>query len=136
MNPERPGAGTVSVSGVTGEELFRNAALALAGALTDPDSVVPGGLRDRLRVEAPDADALLLRWLEALLFQLRVNRLVPADVRILRLREGAPWVLEAEVDGELLDPGRHVLRRPLENARVSGARAARTAGGWAATFLF
>jgi SHS2 domain-containing protein len=125
-----PSARALAAAGRDLPELFQNAALALAGMMVDPETVSPGGLRDRLRAEAPDAETLLVRWLEKVLIQVNANRMIPAAVRVLRFQETPSFLVEGELDGELLDPGRHGFLGDVGSVR--GARIVQDGDGWRA----
>lgn len=88
--------------GATLGEAFANAAIALTGAVTDP-----AGVRTATPIEiicaAPDAELLLIEWLNALVYEMATRRMVFAkfDVRI----DGAN--LRATAWGEAVDRERH-----------------------------
>lgn len=111
------------------EGLFHAAALRASARLVDPSTVHPGGLRDRLEVEAPSLEELMGLWLNAVLRQYWVNGTVLAGVEKLRL-ERAPEKcrLSAEIAGELLDPGRHGVLPGAKAARASSLQ--ESDGGW------
>lgn len=119
------GAFVFEASGATWEALFEDVAARVAARLVDPATVSPGGLRDRWRAEGAGPADLLARWAREVAYQVAVNRVVPARVAVRRahLPEKGPCVVEAEVDGELLDPSRHdVLRevRALDASATTG----------------
>jgi SHS2 domain-containing protein len=120
----------VIVKGDTPQALFQNAALALSAFLVDPGSVSPGGLRDRWRATGVDAKDLMTRWGEEVFFQIAKNRVIPAQVSVFRVDMPAvgPCVVEAEVDGELLDPGRHEVLR--SDASLRAVLMNKTGAGW------
>jgi SHS2 domain-containing protein len=66
-------------------DLFRNAALGMAGLLRGR----PSGARKRTRIllEAPDTETLLVDWLTELLFWLEEGDLVLEDVKIEEIGE-------------------------------------------------
>ncbi len=114
-------------------ELFANAALGLTSLVVEPATVHPGGLRDRVRAEAPDRDALLVNWLNEVLFLFSVQKEVFCRFHI---RSFSDTAIEAEAEGELLDPGRHGLLREVKAATFHGLRIARTPQGWEARVVF
>ncbi len=75
----------LEVWGSSRAALFRNAALGMAGLLRGR----PSGARKhkRFRLEAPDAETLLVDWLTELLFWLEEGELVLEDVTIQSIKE-------------------------------------------------
>jgi SHS2 domain-containing protein len=114
MNQEYGGAGMrwehfshdadVGMHGVgrTPAEAFEQAAVALTAVVTDPREVAE---RESVAFEcsAPDLEMLLVDWLNAVIYEMAVRRLVFACYRVTiendRLR-GEGW-------GEPVEPGRH-----------------------------
>ncbi len=119
--------------GATLPELFTNAALGLMSLLVEPSTVQPGGLRDRVRAEAPDRDALLVNWLNEILFLFSVQKEVFCRFQI---RSFSDTAIEAEAEGELFDPGRHGLLREIKAATFHGLKISRTTEGWEARVVF
>lgn len=85
--------------GPTLEKAFEQTALALAGVITDPSCVEP---REEVSIEcqAPDAELLLVDWLNALIYEMAVRRLILGRFRVSveddRLH-GTAWGEEADV---------------------------------------
>lgn len=88
--------------GTTPAEAFEQAALALTAVITDPTLVAPAKLIS-IACEAPDLELLLADWLNALVYEMQVNKLLFSrfTVRI----SGAKLVGEAW--GERVDVARH-----------------------------
>ena len=88
--------------GPTVEAAFEQAAAALAGVITDPARVES---REKVEIEckAPDSELLLVDWLNALIYEMAVRRLILAECRVKiegdRLH-GIAW-------GEAADVARH-----------------------------
>lgn len=72
----------------TREALYAEAARALA-ALTAERLVGEPGPPERVEVEARDADALLVAWLDELIYRSEINRCVYPDVRVLAVTDTA-----------------------------------------------
>ncbi len=88
--------------GVTPQEAFEQAALAMTAVVTDPSSVVP---RQMLEVvcRAPDYELLLIEWLNRLIFEMATRRMLFSRFDIdLALPE-----LRARIGGEPIDVERH-----------------------------
>ena len=85
--------------GPTMGEAFEQAAIALAGVITDPSGVEP---REAvvIRCEAPDPELLLVDWLNALVYEMAVRRLILARFSVSiegRRLLGQAWGEEADV---------------------------------------
>lgn len=110
------------------EEVFAHAAEGLVDLMVDPD-----GLREVERVDvavsAQDREALLVAWLNELLYQLDARGFLPRRCRIKRLTETD---LEAELAGETIDRSRHTVRRMVKSATYHGLRIERADGRWEA----
>ncbi|MGD1092445.1 MAG: archease [Bryobacteraceae bacterium] len=85
--------------GPTMEEAFEQAAVALAAVITDPSRVEP---RNELIIQcqAPNLEVLLVDWLNALIYEMAVRRMILARFRVRidgdRL-QGTAWGEEADV---------------------------------------
>jgi len=119
------------IRGQTLEELFANAAWALVDLTIDP-----AGLEEKIRktvtVAAADREALLVAWLNQLLYLLDTDGFLPRGVRIANLSDTA---LTAELTGETVDPNRHTLRRMVKAATYHGLSLSRTNGLWEARMI-
>ncbi len=117
--------------GGTLEELFANAAMGLVDLMVDP-----AGLREETRLEcsvsAADREALLVAWLNELLYLLDTRRFLPRRCQILSLTETR---LTAELLGERIDRDRHAVRRMVKAATYHGLQVAQANGGWEARIL-
>lgn len=81
---------------------FEQAALAMTAVIADPDSI---GCRDEVRIhcEAPDLELLLTDWLNALIYQMALRRMLFARFEV----ELAGVRLHARAWGEPVDVVRH-----------------------------
>ncbi|MBU3693371.1 MAG: archease [Rhodocyclaceae bacterium] len=88
--------------GATREAAFEQAGLALTGVIADPRRVRP---RDPVRIHcrAPDDELLLLDWLNALVTEMTLRRMLFGRFEV-HLADGE---LDATAWGEPLDPDRH-----------------------------
>ncbi|MBI4396088.1 MAG: archease [Elusimicrobia bacterium] len=112
--------------------LFRHAAQGLTSLLVDPATVLPGGIRERVRVQAPDKEGLLVNWLNEVLFLFNVQQMVFSRFDVRSFSETG---LEAEGEGELLDPGRHSVLREVKAATFHDLQIRRTEQGWEAKIV-
>jgi len=117
--------------GRTVEELFVHAAEGLIDLMVDP-----GGLRDGVHVQvavsAPDREALLVAWLNELLYLVDAQGFLPSRYRIAGITHTD---LAADLFGETIDPDRHTLRRLVKAATYHGLRIATTDGEWEARVI-
>jgi len=84
---------------------FRQAACALWSLMIDPSDVTSRHMTP-VAVEAMDREALLVAWLNELLYLYEARGLIGADCSVLSVTETH---LDAEVWGETVDRTRHVV---------------------------
>lgn len=112
--------------GSTKEQAFEQAALALTAVLTDPSSV--RSLESvALSCSAPDDELLLLDWLNGLIYEMAVRKMLFGrfEVHIADGRmEGTAW-------GEPIDAVRHQPAVEVKGATCTGLRVSQVPGdGW------
>jgi SHS2 domain-containing protein len=119
------------IRGRTLEELLVNAAGALVDVMVDPSA-----LRDDIRmtatVSAADRPALLVAWMNELLYLLDVHRFVPRHCRVTELHDAT---LVAELFGDTIDPTRHAVRRMVKAATYHGLSLTRANDLWEARVI-
>jgi SHS2 domain-containing protein len=119
------------IRGQTLEELFAHAADALVDLMVDPRT-----LRDNIRmtatVSAADRPALLVAWLNELLYLLDAHRFLPRRCGISEFRDTA---LAAELFGDTVDPDRHAVRRLVKAATYHGLSLTQANGLWEARVI-
>ncbi len=117
--------------GRTPEELFVHAAGGLVDLMVDPE-----GLREETHIEvavsAPDREALLVAWLNELIYQLDTRGFLP---RRCRITQASDTDLAAELFGETIDPRRHKVRRMIKAATYHGLRLTQIDGQWEARVI-
>jgi SHS2 domain-containing protein len=91
------------VAALTLSELFAAAAMALLSIAGDPALAEPRN-RYELRVSSPDRDALMVDWLNEVLFWFDGRRIA---IRSLEVRRFEDTAIEAVAEGEPRDPERH-----------------------------
>ena len=126
-----PGDLSFVARGATAEAALAAAAEALlAATLEDPASLEARETRD-LRLEETDADLLLLRLLNELIYLRDAEQLLlrPATLRLIR--DGA-LRLDARLEGERVDPTRHTLLSDVKAATAHGLAFHEKPGGWEA----
>lgn len=87
----------------------------------------------RVRVEAPDRDALLVRWLSELNFLHQSRREIYSGFRVERMSDTG---LEGEIGGEPLDPARHDELTEIKAVTYCGLLVAREGRQWVARVIF
>lgn len=121
----------LAARGRTLEEVFANAAMGLVDLIVDP-----AGLREDTRldvsVSAADREALLVAWLNELLYLLDTRGFLPRRCRIERIGDTE---LSAELIGDQIDRDRHTLRRLVKAATYHGLRLAHADGHWEARVI-
>lgn len=113
------------------EELFENAGAALMGVLTDRRRLRRQKTAEILLV-APDLEALLVAWLNYLLYLYDVDAFLGREFKVLEL---TPQRLAAQARGETYDPGRHVSRTAVKAATYHHLAIVKENGGWQATVI-
>lgn len=117
--------------GATPEELFANAALGLVDLMVDPKD-----LREETRLElsvsAQDREALLVTWLNELLYLLDAQGFVPRRSRILSMSQTE---LTAELRGERIDRSRHHVRHMVKAVTYHDLQITHSDGLWEARVI-
>lgn len=103
---------------------FEQAALALVALVSDPAAVRPLQAVP-IVCDAPDDELLLLDWLNAVVSEMAVRRMLFAAFTVT-LSDGR---LEAVARGEPIDPARHEAGVEVKGATCTQLRVALTAGG-------
>lgn len=114
--------------GPTKAAAFEQAALALTAVITDPELIEP---RDHVLIscEAGDDEQLLAAWLNAIVTQMAVRRMLFGRYEV-ELEGGR---LTATASGEPISPERHQPAVEVKGATYTLLRVARTKdGGWLA----
>lgn len=114
--------------GATLEQAFEQAALALTAVIIDPAIVAP---RDAIRLtcEAPDAELLLVDWLNALIYEMATRNMLFCRFEV-QVEDGR---LMAQAWGEALDVARHHPAVEVKGATYTELKVAQDpAGDWLA----
>ena len=114
--------------GATQAEAFEQAATALCAIVTDPRKVADSEAVD-VSCAAPDAELLLVDWLNALIFEMATRKMCFADFEV----ELADGRLHGRAWGEPLDFVRHEPAVEPKGATYTALRVAREpTGRWVA----
>ena len=97
-------------SGATLAELLTRMAQGLTELIAEDSPLQPASSRS-IRLTADSAEALLLAWLQELLFWFSTERFLPVQYE---LDEVSPTTLRGRVRGDTFDPSRHVQGREVK----------------------
>jgi tRNA nucleotidyltransferase (CCA-adding enzyme) len=115
-------------TGGTKAEAFEQAALALTAVVTDPATVHPAR-EVVIRCEAPDDEILFAEWLNALVYEMAVRKMLFGRFQV-QLEAGG---LTASAWGEPVDAGRHEPAVEVKGATYTALAVRKTPdGGWLA----
>jgi SHS2 domain-containing protein len=112
-------------------ELFENAGRALSATLTDRRYLRRRTTRE-VRLTAIDREALLVDWLNHLLYLFDIDGFLGRDFQVESL---TPESLAATVTGEIFDSARHPERTAVKAATYHQLRIAPAGDGWQATVV-
>lgn len=102
----------IEAFGATEEDLFAQVGLGLFSIMCELETVEP---RESLQAvaEAPDHEALLVQWLNELIYLHEVNEFLACEVRVVEVSERG---VKGELRGERVDPERHSLLTEVKAA--------------------
>lgn len=113
--------------GASTAEAFEQAALAMTAIVTDPRTVAASEAIE-IRCDASDAELLLAEWLNSLIYEMAVRRMLFSRFEVEldgnRLR-GTAW-------GEAVDVARHHPAVEIKGATYTTLRVACEGGTWVA----
>jgi SHS2 domain-containing protein len=112
-------------------ELFENAGRALSATLTDRRYLRRRAARE-VSLTAIDLEALLVDWLNHLLYLFDVDGFLGRDFQVESL---TPGHLKARVTGESFDPARHPERTGVKAATFHQLSIVPVKDGWEATVV-
>ena len=106
--------------GSTLEQAFEQGAQAMLDAIADTHSL-EAGHTCRVTCSAPDIPALFCEWLNELLYQAEIHRILWKRAQVTQLQQtGVEWTLDGVALGEPLDLDRHVLHTEVKAATYAG----------------
>lgn len=112
-------------SGRSKAEAFEAIAIALTAAVTDPDSVAAEESIS-LGCEAPSDEILLVDWLNALIYEMAVRKMLFSDFSV-SITDG---VLRAEVAGEPVNRKKHYPAVEVKGATYTALAVEQADEGW------
>lgn len=113
-------------------QLFERAAFGMFRVLVDLEAVRPNRCVP-VTVQAPDRQALMVRWLSELHFLHETERLVFAEWHVRTITTEA---LTAEAWGEKIDPARHTVYTEIKAVTFHGLSVKDLGGSWEARVIF
>jgi SHS2 domain-containing protein len=114
--------------GADRKSVFRQAALGLWSLMVDPANVECRSMVP-VAVEAEDQEALLVAWLNEMLYMYEAKGFIGADCTARSLTETR---LDAEVWGEAVERTRHVILSHVKAVTYHQLHVGPTAAGWEA----
>ncbi len=114
------------------EELFSNAGEAFFNIITDLQKVKES-MESTIRVEGPNLEDLIVRWLGELLYLHDVDGLLFRSFSIDELSDGS---LKARARGEAFDEKRHVIKTGIKAVTYHQIQVKKERGRWRARIIF
>lgn len=118
--------------GETAADIFIQGAQALYSLMTDRRRLRARRVME-VEVEAPDQEALLVDWLNHLLYLYDVNGFLAKRIEILDLTKTR---LKARLAGEGLEPQRHIVKTGVKAATYHHLAVKCHEGGWEGSIIF
>lgn len=135
IDPGTTGDLAFHARGRTLERLLRSAVDAAVCAMAgNPARVLPRELRSE-KVRAESEEMLLFEALQRVIFHKDASGLVLRLARASVTGVPGAWLLEADLEGERLDPARHVPGADLKAVTFQGWSVRRTWRGWVARIV-
>lgn len=124
-----PHGADVGIRGVgpTKEAAFVNAALAVTAVVVDPRTVASKQSIE-IRCSGEDGEDLLYAWLNAVIYEMAIRRMVFGEIRVTI--DGNE--LSATLRGEPVSPERHAPAVEVKGATYTGLGFRRSGGRWVA----
>ncbi|HEX9897156.1 MAG TPA: archease [Dehalococcoidales bacterium] len=113
-------------------ETFINAARGLFSLVIDPEEVSVKKHRE-ISITAPDREALLVNWLNELIYLLDAEEVLFKDFKIIEITGTR---LKVKAGGERINTKKHHLRREVKAATYHQLKIEQTAEGWRAQVIF
>ncbi len=123
----------VVVRGDDMQDLFRNAARALNSVLVGDQAEVGREVEKTVNLDSTDMDALLIDWLNELLFYADAEQLVFSDFHFDDVQDGH---LSVVCRGEYLEGSRNLFIREVKAATYHGSHISQTDNGYMARIVF
>lgn len=122
----------VEVYGDSLPALFAHAAEAFVDIITDATTIRTRESRS-VTLQAEDREALMVQWLNELVYWFETDGLLPSEFDITTLDEGR---LEATIRGETYDADRHPIKTTVKGATYHQLAVVREEEHWKARIIF
>ena len=113
-------------------KVFVNAARGLFSLIIDPQEVSTKKNRE-IEVTAPDREALLVNWLNELIYLVDAEEVLFKEFDIIEITETK---LKAKCYGEKINSKKHHLQREVKAATYHQLKIEQSADGWRAQVIF
>lgn len=128
---DHTGDTAVELTAQSEAELFRDATRALCSLFIDTgdETVAPRVARTvAVELEAEDGEALLIDYLNELIFLFDSQGLLPWELDVEEIDMGSPARLRGRLGGEDFDPGRHRFQTEVKAATFHDVEIRRSGG--------
>jgi SHS2 domain-containing protein len=122
-------------SGDTLNECFAAAAHATLEVMLANPEVLEVCEHRAVHVESEALDLALLRFLEELVFYKDADQLLLRPTRVSVTQQPEGWIVDAELEGETLNPARHQLSADVKAVTLHHLSVRCTDGNWEATVV-
>ncbi len=129
---DHTGDSGITAYGADMKQVFTNSARGLFSLITEIDTVAVKEQRD-IEVIASDREALLVNWLNELIYLIDTKRVLFKKFDIISLTD---TMLKATVYGEKINRKRHHLKREVKAATYHMLKIEQTENGWEAQVIF
>ena len=113
-------------------EVFINAAKGFLSLVIDPKEVSNKETHD-IEVAAADREALLLNWLNELIYLLGAKEVLLKDFKVIEITD---LKLKVQASGEKIKKNKHHFMREVKAATYHKLKIEQTAEGWRAQVIF
>ncbi len=125
----------VRLDGGSLDELFREAALAFTGTVTDRTAVA-AETSQRVVLASGGLEDLLVDWLDELVYWFEVQNLLVGDAGVRVHETSSGWSLEGEIRGETFDPRRHPIKVLIKGITYHQLAIRRNGDRWVTSVVF
>lgn len=120
------------VRGGDRKKLFTNAAAGMMSIITDSKTVAPAAVKG-IEIEAEDFSALLVAWLNEIIFLIEAHGMLFSRFRIDSLTDTE---LVGRVEGEPLDQAKHQIKTEIKACTYHELKTGKDKSGWFAQVIF
>jgi SHS2 domain-containing protein len=121
--------------GLTLEEAFGNAALAMTAVMTDLRRLSDRGIVRTAKVEGFDLESLLYNWLEAVLVRKDTDHELFRRYQVRIVKSGRRYTLDGVMRGGVVSPRRGAIKRDVKAVTYHEMSITRKDGSYSLRFL-